>query len=92
MKDDNLPSSSQLTPTMTSESGSAWASSDTNCLSSDYMFGYYGYSNGLSNFGKANVRFFSTNSLIQNSHYAIHLKAKLLFIDSWKNGQKVIFK
>lgn len=70
------------------------------CLSSQYVFGYYGYNNnatpaytssstmGISLFPDDAALIYNQASL--SAHYGIHIRATLLFIDQWTNNMAIL--
>ena len=75
------------------------------CTSSEYVFGYWGYYNSLvysspqAGVSLSNSMFPSSASLTYSnptaftstSHYGVHFRATLLFIDDWTNGMSILF-
>lgn len=81
------------TPTMTGAGGAAWTAAQTDCPSTQYVFGYYGYTSAsVSKFGTASLTFYTDNAVIQAPHYGVHFRAKFLFIDDWVDGLMVVFQ
>lgn len=77
---------------MTGNASVPIASSITACDSGNYVFGYYGYTGLVSNFGTAKLELTSTvASLTTPPHYGIHFRAKFLFIDDWVDGMIIVF-
>lgn len=87
---------STWTTSMTGTAASPVTSSECNCKSTDYVFGYYGYDDSpatysASKFGHASLTYVSKSTVINTPHYGIHFRAKFLFIDDWTDGMMVVF-
>lgn len=79
------------TATMTGNASTPRSSSVTVCDSGSYVFGYYGYTGLVSNFGTATLELACTESSLSTPHYGIHFRAKFLFIDDWEDGKIIVF-
>lgn len=76
---------------MTGNASTPRSSSLTVCDSGSYVFGYYGYTGLVSNFGTATLELACTETSLSSPHYGIHFRAKFLFIDDWEDGKIIIF-
>lgn len=77
------------------------------CTSANYVFGYYGYYNEKvyssaltsppSSYGQnmfpngAKLTYTNTGAFTSINHYAMHIRATVLFIDDWSNGMSILF-